>query len=157
MYQQLWGYKVEEKLYLGVREQERLNTTAPDHDVRWPVQIIKGCVKRLQTCSYESAPHTNSDYVKRFVSFLYVSNRSQISVWYCVKSTQLDVSWMLVLTLQVSVLIGVWIIYVSLRWGDLRRCQDLLHTSCSTSDHEWVCEVFIERNIFFPPLKVGWV
>jgi hypothetical protein len=31
MYQQLWGYKVEEKLYLGVREQKRLNTTALDH------------------------------------------------------------------------------------------------------------------------------
>jgi hypothetical protein len=28
MYQQLWGYKVEEKLHLGVREQKRLNTTA---------------------------------------------------------------------------------------------------------------------------------
>jgi hypothetical protein len=28
MYQQLWGYKIEEKLYLGVREQKRLNTTA---------------------------------------------------------------------------------------------------------------------------------
>jgi hypothetical protein len=28
MHQQLWGYKVEEKLYLGVREQKRLNTTA---------------------------------------------------------------------------------------------------------------------------------
>jgi hypothetical protein len=28
MYQQLWRYKVEEKLYLGVREQKRLNTTA---------------------------------------------------------------------------------------------------------------------------------
>jgi hypothetical protein len=27
MYQQLWGYKVEEKLYLGVHEQKRLNTT----------------------------------------------------------------------------------------------------------------------------------
>jgi len=27
MYQQLWGYKVDEKLYLGVREQKRLNTT----------------------------------------------------------------------------------------------------------------------------------
>jgi hypothetical protein len=26
MHQQLWGYKVEEKLYLGVREQKRLNT-----------------------------------------------------------------------------------------------------------------------------------
>jgi hypothetical protein len=28
MYQQLWGYKVEDKLYLGVREQKGLNTTA---------------------------------------------------------------------------------------------------------------------------------
>jgi hypothetical protein len=27
MHQQLWGYKVEEKLFLGVREQKRLNTT----------------------------------------------------------------------------------------------------------------------------------
>jgi hypothetical protein len=27
MYQQLWGYKVEEKLYLRVREQKSLNTT----------------------------------------------------------------------------------------------------------------------------------
>jgi hypothetical protein len=27
MHQQLWGYKVETKLYLGVREQKRLNTT----------------------------------------------------------------------------------------------------------------------------------
>jgi hypothetical protein len=27
MYQQFWGYKVEEKLYLGVREQKRFNTT----------------------------------------------------------------------------------------------------------------------------------
>jgi hypothetical protein len=30
MYQQLWGYKVEEKLYLGVREQKRLITTGLD-------------------------------------------------------------------------------------------------------------------------------
>jgi hypothetical protein len=27
MHQKLWGYKVEEKLYAGVREQKRLNTT----------------------------------------------------------------------------------------------------------------------------------
>jgi hypothetical protein len=27
IHQQLWGYKVEEKLYLGVREQKRLNIT----------------------------------------------------------------------------------------------------------------------------------
>jgi hypothetical protein len=32
MYQQLWGYKVEEKLYMGgVLEQKRLNTTALEH------------------------------------------------------------------------------------------------------------------------------
>jgi hypothetical protein len=30
MYQQLRKYKVEEKLYLGVREQKNLNTTAVD-------------------------------------------------------------------------------------------------------------------------------
>jgi hypothetical protein len=31
IHQQLWGYKVEEKLYLGVREQKWLNTTGLDH------------------------------------------------------------------------------------------------------------------------------
>jgi hypothetical protein len=31
MYQQLWEYKVEEKLYLGVREQKRLNTTGLEY------------------------------------------------------------------------------------------------------------------------------
>jgi hypothetical protein len=30
MHQQLWGYKVEEKLYVGVREQKKLNTAALD-------------------------------------------------------------------------------------------------------------------------------
>jgi hypothetical protein len=38
MYQQLWGYKVEEKLYLGVREQKRLNTTGLEND--WNVVDI---------------------------------------------------------------------------------------------------------------------
>jgi hypothetical protein len=32
MYQQLLGYKVEEKLYLGVREQKRLNTTGVQYE-----------------------------------------------------------------------------------------------------------------------------
>jgi hypothetical protein len=32
MQQQLWGYKVEEKLYLGVREQKMLNTTEVVYD-----------------------------------------------------------------------------------------------------------------------------
>jgi hypothetical protein len=30
IHQQLWGYNVEEKLYLGVREQKKLNTTGVD-------------------------------------------------------------------------------------------------------------------------------
>jgi hypothetical protein len=35
MPQQLWGYKVEEKLHLGVHEQKSLNTTAVEHIMRW--------------------------------------------------------------------------------------------------------------------------
>jgi hypothetical protein len=31
IHQQLWGYKVEEKLYLGVLQQKRLNTTGLDY------------------------------------------------------------------------------------------------------------------------------
>jgi hypothetical protein len=31
MHQQLWGYKVGEKLYLGVREEIRLNITVLDN------------------------------------------------------------------------------------------------------------------------------
>jgi hypothetical protein len=30
MYQQLWAYKIEEELHLGVREQKKLGTTAVD-------------------------------------------------------------------------------------------------------------------------------
>jgi hypothetical protein len=33
IHQQLWGYKVEEKLYLGVREEKRLNTTVLENKV----------------------------------------------------------------------------------------------------------------------------
>jgi hypothetical protein len=33
MHQQLWGYKVEEKLYVGVREQKRLNTAGINYFV----------------------------------------------------------------------------------------------------------------------------
>jgi hypothetical protein len=44
MYQQLSGYKVEEKLYLGVREQKRLNTTALKETNLWKGQR-KGEVK----------------------------------------------------------------------------------------------------------------
>jgi hypothetical protein len=34
MHQQLWGYKVEEKIYLGVREIKRLNISALDHQLK---------------------------------------------------------------------------------------------------------------------------
>jgi hypothetical protein len=40
MYQQLWGYKVEEKLYLGVREQKRFNTTALEHPTRKSLMVL---------------------------------------------------------------------------------------------------------------------
>jgi hypothetical protein len=43
MYQQLWGYKVEEKLYLGVREQKRLNTTGLEQ--RFPTFFHGGTPK----------------------------------------------------------------------------------------------------------------
>jgi hypothetical protein len=42
IYQQLWGYKIEERLYLGVREEKRLNTTVLDH----PVQFFSVAVRR---------------------------------------------------------------------------------------------------------------
>jgi hypothetical protein len=45
MHQQLWVYKVEEKLYLGVREQKNLNTA------RAGVPTIEGKGKGLpRTC-----------------------------------------------------------------------------------------------------------
>jgi hypothetical protein len=34
MQQQLWGYKVEEKLYMGVREQKRLHITGLELYIR---------------------------------------------------------------------------------------------------------------------------
>jgi hypothetical protein len=39
MHQQLWGYKVEEKLYLGEREQKRLNT------------VLVGCLRLIAASS----------------------------------------------------------------------------------------------------------
>jgi hypothetical protein len=48
MHQQLWGYKVEEKLYLGVREQKRLNTTELYH-VRFDILTIVN-VKTMIFC-----------------------------------------------------------------------------------------------------------
>jgi hypothetical protein len=51
MYQQLWGYKVEEKLYLGVREQKRLNTTALHHI---PNDDVSGTTKGIQSSTVVS-------------------------------------------------------------------------------------------------------
>jgi hypothetical protein len=39
MYQQLWGYKVGEKLY-RVREQKRLNTTALEHPTGKSLMVL---------------------------------------------------------------------------------------------------------------------
>jgi hypothetical protein len=33
MHRQRWGYKVEDKLYVGVREQKRLNTAVLDYNI----------------------------------------------------------------------------------------------------------------------------
>jgi hypothetical protein len=50
MYQQLWGYKVEEKLYLGVREQKRLNTTGLEHSYNYNGIVERSdCDTKLET------------------------------------------------------------------------------------------------------------
>jgi hypothetical protein len=49
MHQQLWGYKVEEKLYLGVREQKRLNATAIPYNTDQHRRLfMKGSNKQLR-------------------------------------------------------------------------------------------------------------
>jgi hypothetical protein len=40
MHQQLWGYKVEEKLYLGVSEQKSLNNTDLERVVSVPINYL---------------------------------------------------------------------------------------------------------------------
>jgi hypothetical protein len=46
MHQHLWGYKVEEKLYVGVREQKRLNTT----DLRaYELQLLHNKMSNKET------------------------------------------------------------------------------------------------------------
>jgi hypothetical protein len=43
MYQQLWGYKVEEKLYLGVREQKKVEYHWPKRIMTWsPEETRRG-------------------------------------------------------------------------------------------------------------------
>jgi hypothetical protein len=56
MYQQLWGYKVEEKLYLGVREQKMLNTTGLNDSVRG--QHIRVAAPTRAKCKRQLHGHT---------------------------------------------------------------------------------------------------
>ena len=42
MHEQLWGYKVEEKIYLGVRKRKRLNITALDRTATWIYSYLAG-------------------------------------------------------------------------------------------------------------------
>ena len=48
MHQQLWGYKVEEKIYLGVRERKRLNITDVDNPSS-PSLIVSEVTSRSHT------------------------------------------------------------------------------------------------------------
>jgi hypothetical protein len=62
MYQKLWGYKVEEKLYLGVREQKRLKPTGLDK----PTGEGVGDVDKHKTLDYRATHlslHEISDYI----------------------------------------------------------------------------------------------
>jgi hypothetical protein len=71
MYQQLWGYKVEDKLYLGVSEQKRLNTTGLDkHEFR--------CMDLVsQRCANTSLIGTRLTAVSREVCDLYIQSSTK--------------------------------------------------------------------------------
>jgi hypothetical protein len=79
MYQQLWGYKVEDKLYLGVREQKRLNTTALENpfsseallNILQRVQVFTlGAVSPLRNPKLEAHPGRLSVTVYKIYSQL---------------------------------------------------------------------------------------
>jgi hypothetical protein len=55
MNQQLWGYKVEEKLYLGVREQKRLNTTGLTREYFQHRQRVSRTLKLKKASSVSGA------------------------------------------------------------------------------------------------------
>jgi hypothetical protein len=55
MYQQLWGYKVEDKLYLGVREQKRLNTTELDNKKEQMCRLVR---ENLRTTGVDTYVYT---------------------------------------------------------------------------------------------------
>jgi hypothetical protein len=59
MHQQIWGYKVEEKLYVGVHEQKRLNITVLIHQVflalvgTHPQNISQEAATVVQQCQHD--------------------------------------------------------------------------------------------------------
>jgi hypothetical protein len=66
MHQQLWGYKVEEKLYLGVHEQTRLNTTAIAH--------VISCHPPTAEAQIKSQVNTHGMYTLRLLTLLSFSH-----------------------------------------------------------------------------------
>jgi hypothetical protein len=70
MHQQLWGYKVEEKLYVGVREQKRLNTTELDDCDRetFKLRYLLTYFTELKTFSpsFQGRQYQYVDYVDLF-------------------------------------------------------------------------------------------
>jgi hypothetical protein len=58
MHQQLWGYRVKEKLNLGVREQKRLNTTGIEHLGNMWV-VCSGIAGGVQVVQSPQAADTN--------------------------------------------------------------------------------------------------
>jgi hypothetical protein len=84
MHQQLWGYKVEKKLYLGVCEQKRLNTTIFNSSSAFSVSRKQGHIrtsdfmgKAVLTTEHSSAG--GNIYLARFsVVPVYVLNDNHL-------------------------------------------------------------------------------
>jgi hypothetical protein len=90
MYQQLWGYKVEEKLYLGVREQKRLNTSTVRRYLSSPVTF--SCSLHAQLCiitsgwlAYRESPNYEHN------SFLKTCTKFECTKVYCNKGSSVPV------------------------------------------------------------------
>jgi hypothetical protein len=76
MHQQLWGYKVEEKLYRGVREQKRLNTTALEEPAAFIYRVAdlkNACSRFLRNISaskthwcLSTTPHFAVEWYSRY-------------------------------------------------------------------------------------------
>jgi hypothetical protein len=82
MYQPLWGYKVEEKLYLGVREQKRLNTTALEH---WGCDVLDNTMcSWLPTFRRNIVPHRQGSHYTTLLNLFKVTSRGLIAQHMCV-------------------------------------------------------------------------